>query len=106
LDDRDLQQHVFRPEAEAGGIYFEGFGMHTFRRLNVAWRQEVGATPVEAQKTAGHVSLDMTFLYTQTNEAREREHVRLILERLKPGWPTKQPGAGRLAKMPTEGGVQ
>jgi hypothetical protein len=48
----------------------------------------------------------MTFLYTQTEEAREREHVRFILERLKPGWPTKQSGARRLAKMPTEGGVQ
>jgi integrase len=53
LDDRDLQQHVFRPAAEAAGIYFEGFGMHTFRRLNVSWRQEVGATPIEAQKAAG-----------------------------------------------------
>jgi hypothetical protein len=48
----------------------------------------------------------MTFLYTQTEEAREREHVRLILEWLKPGWPTKQSGARRLAKMPTEGGVR
>ena len=27
LDDRDLQQHVFRPAAETAGIYFEGFGM-------------------------------------------------------------------------------
>jgi integrase len=83
LDDRDLQQHVFRPAAEAAGIYFEGFGMHTFRRLNVTWRQEVGATPLEAQKAAGHASLDMTFLYTQTDEARERDHVARILDRLK-----------------------
>src|ERR1043166_6470704 len=58
--------------------------MQTFRRLNVTWRQEVGATPIEAQKAAGHASLDMTFLYTQTDEAREREHVARILDRLKP----------------------
>jgi hypothetical protein len=42
----------------------------------------------------------MTFLYTQTDEAREREHVRRILERLKLG------SLGKLAKMPAEGGVQ
>lgn len=38
LDDRDLQRDVFRPAAEAAGIYHEGFGMHVFRRLNVTWR--------------------------------------------------------------------
>ncbi len=73
--------------------------MHTFRRLNVTWRQEVGATPIEAQKAAGHASLDMTFLYTQTDEAREREHVGRILDRLKPTGP-------ELAQMKAEGGLQ
>ena len=105
LDDRDLQQHVFRPAAEAAGIYFEGFGMHTFRRLNVTWRQEVGATPIEAQKAAGHASLHMTFLNTQSDEAREREHVGRILERLRPA-ADGQPGTDELAKMQAEGGVQ
>jgi len=106
LDDRDLQQHVFRPAAEAAGIYFEGCGMHTFRRLNITWRQEVGATPIEAQKAAGHASLDMTFLYAQTDEAREREHVQRILERLKLSSLGKKSGDVQLAKMPAEGSVQ
>jgi hypothetical protein len=53
LDDSDLQRDVFRPAAEAVGIYHEGFSMHVFRRLNVTWRQQAGATPVEAQKAAG-----------------------------------------------------
>jgi integrase len=105
LDDRDLQQHVFRPAAEAASIYFEGFGMHTFRRLNVTWRQEVGATPFEAQKAAGHASLDMTFLYTQVDDARERQHVNSILDRLKPG-AEPQPNATQLATMAAAGGVQ
>jgi hypothetical protein len=70
------------PAAEAVGIYHEGFGIHVFRRLNVTRRQQAGATPVEAQKAAGHTSLDMTMLYTQTEEQREREHVGKILERL------------------------
>jgi integrase len=105
LDDRDLQQHVFRPAARAAGVYHEGFGMHTFRRLNVTWRQEVGATPIEAQKAAGHASLDMTYLYTQTDEAREREHVDRILQRLSND-ASDTPSASKLQDMPTEGCVQ
>jgi hypothetical protein len=79
--------------------------MHTFRRLNVTWRQEVGATPIEAQKAAGHASLDMTYLYTQTDEAREREHVDRILQRLSND-ASDTPSASKLQDMPTEGCVQ
>jgi integrase len=81
-DDRDLQQHVFRPAAEATGIYHEGFGMHVFRRLNITWRQEAGATPFEAQKAAGHAKPDTTWLYTITDEERERAHVEQIWNRI------------------------
>lgn len=83
-DDRDLQQYVFRPAAELAGIYFEGFGMHSLRRLNLSWRQEVGATPLEAMKAAGHAQLSTTWLYTITDPERERAHVEAILERLTP----------------------
>ncbi len=81
-DDRDLQHYVFRPAAEATGIYFEGFGMHTFRRLNITWRQDAGATPFEAQKAAGHAKPDTTWLHTVTDEARERQHVQRIWDRI------------------------
>jgi integrase len=81
-DDRDLQQHVFRPAAEAVGIYHSGFGMHTFRRLNISWRQEVGATPFEAMKAAGHAKPTTTWEYTVTDALREREHVAAMLARL------------------------
>jgi integrase len=80
--------------------------MHTFRRLSVTWRQEVGATPIEAQKAAGHASLDMTFLYTQVDGAREREHVNSILDRLKPGANAVRLNATELAAMAAAGGVQ
>jgi integrase len=83
LDDRDLQQHVFRKTAVRLGIYFEGFGMHSFRRMNVTWRQEAGATPIEAQKAAGHGSLDMTMLYTVTDAKREEQQVEKILRRVR-----------------------
>lgn len=82
-DDRDLQQHVFRPAATAAGIYHPGFGMHEFRRLNITWRQEAGATVYEAQKAAGHSQPSTTWVYTITDDAeRERGHVDTILSRL------------------------
>lgn len=107
LDDRDLQRDVFRPAAEAVGIYHEGFGMHVFRRLNVTWRQTIGgATPTEAQKQAGHTSLDMTMLYTQTEEEREREQVGKILEHLGRAKKTATKATENLERMKAAGGVQ
>lgn len=103
LDDRDLQQHVFRPAAEAVGIYYEGFGMHTFRRLNISWRQEAGATPFEAMKAAGHTKPETTWLYTITDQDREKQHVAKIFERLNSA--TKEQDK-KLAAMAAAGGIQ
>jgi len=102
LDDRDAQQHIFRPAAERAGIYRPGFGLHSLRRLNVSWRQSIGgASPLEAQKAAGHASLNMTMLYTQPEQDREREQVGRILEHL------GRPATGeKLAAMAAEGGIQ
>jgi len=89
-DDRDLQQYVFRPAAEVAGIYHPGFGMHEFRRLNITWRQEAGATVFEAQKAAGHARPSTTWIYTITDDVeRERGHVNAILGRL--GMSTSEP---------------
>ena len=83
-DARDLQQHVFRPAAEKAGCYHEGFGMHVFRRLNVTYRQQVGATPIEAMRGAGHSSLNQTWLYTVDDAEREKEQVERLWDRIKP----------------------
>lgn len=83
-DDREFQQHVLVPAAKAVGIYFLGFGMHTFRRLNITWRVEVGATPTEAMRAAGHTRADMTLLYTVTDAARDEAVAERILDRLMP----------------------
>jgi hypothetical protein len=56
--------------------------MHTFRRLNISWRQEVGATQFEAIKAAGHAKPSTTWLYTITDAERVREHVKRMQERL------------------------
>lgn len=84
-DDRDVLREILRPAAKRLGIYWPGFGWHTFRRQNVSWRQEAGATPLEAQKAAGHAKLDMTYLYTITDADREREQVERMMARLMEG---------------------
>lgn len=82
-DDRRLQRDVFRPAAKAAGCYHVGFGMHSFRRLNVTWRQEAGATPFEAMRAAGHSRPSTTWLYTLPDARREEQQAEAILERLK-----------------------
>jgi integrase len=81
-DDRDLNQHFLRPAARRLGIYWKGFGWHTFRRQNISWRQEAGATPFEAMTAAGHAKPETTWLYTITDPQREREQVDRMLGRL------------------------
>ena len=62
--------------AKALGIYLKGFGFHTFRRQNVSWRQEAGATPFEAMKAVGHAKPTTAWDYTIPDAQREREHVK------------------------------
>ena len=54
------------------------------------------------KKQAGHTSLDMTMLYTQTEQERERGQVNKILEHL--GRAKKR--VENLDKMSVAGGVQ
>ena len=82
FDDRDFQQHVLRPAAERAKAYTPGFGMHSLRRLYITWRQQVGGTPFEAMKAAGHTKPDMTLLYTLADETREREQVEQMFGRV------------------------
>ena len=83
LDDRDLLRYEFRPVLKRLNLYYQGFGWHAFRRQNVTWRQTVGnATAPEAQRAAGHASLDMTYLYTINDTDRERSQVQAIFDKL------------------------
>jgi integrase len=90
-DDRDLLREYFRPVVKKLGLYYKGFGWHAFRRANITFRQTVGgATPMEAQKSAGHASFDMTYLYTLTDPQREAEQVDRMFDYLmgvEPGKP-------------------
>ncbi len=68
--------------ARAAGCDFLGFGMHSFRRANITWRQEEGATSIEAQKIAGHSKATTTMVYTQVQLDRQRETTLRIQNRL------------------------
>jgi hypothetical protein len=51
-------------------------------RANITWRQEVGATAIEASKIAGHSQVQMTSKYTYVVMARQRELTRPIQDQL------------------------
>ncbi len=81
-DERDLLRFTLRPALKRLGVYYPGFGWHAFRRQNITWRQQEGATPLEAMKAAGHTRVDTTMLYTLTDSERERQQVERMFERL------------------------
>lgn len=68
--------------AAAGECDFPGLGLHSFRRANITWRQEVGGSAIEASKIAGHSDLEMTSEYTFVAPERQNELTRRIQERL------------------------
>jgi len=61
---------------------FPGFGLHSLRRANITWRQEVGGSSIEASRIAGHASTKMTEEYTVVQLNRQEELTRRIQERL------------------------
>jgi integrase len=81
-DERDILRYELRPVLKRLKLHYPGFGWHAFRRMNITLRQHEGATPIEAQKQAGHSSLDMTMLYSLTEAGRERQQVERIFELL------------------------
>jgi len=61
---------------------FSGFGLHSFRRANITWRQEVGGSAIEASKIAGHANVSMTGDYTIVQLQRQDELTRAIQGRM------------------------
>jgi integrase len=61
---------------------FPGFGLHSLRRANITWRQEVGGSSIEASRIAGHASTKMTEEYTVVQLNRQEELTRRIQNKL------------------------
>jgi integrase len=70
LWDSGVRQTLKRAAA-AEGCDFPGLGPHSFRRANITWRQEVGASSIEASKIAGHSTVRMTEEYTKIQLTRQ-----------------------------------
>ena len=68
--------------AQAEDCDFPGLGLHSFRRANITWRQEVGGSAIEASKIAGHRDLEMTSEYTFVAPERQNELTRRIQKRI------------------------
>src|ERR1022692_2902643 len=51
-------RQALKRAAAAEGCDFPGLGPHSFRRANITWRQEEGASSIEASKIAGHSAHD------------------------------------------------
>ncbi len=81
LWDSGVRQALKRA-ATAEGCDFPGLGPHSFRRANITWRQEEGASSIEASKIAGHSTVRMTEEYTKIQLNRQEELTRRIQERL------------------------
>jgi integrase len=82
FDDRDLQQHIWKPAARKAQCDHPGFGMHSLRRLHITWLQHVGASTLEAMRSAGHTSASMTWAYTVSDSQREQEQVARLWDRV------------------------
>jgi len=68
--------------AVEAGCDFPGFGLHSFRRANITWRQEVGGSAIEASKIAGHANVSMTGDYTIVQLQRQDDLTRAIQGRM------------------------
>src|ERR1039457_3618469 len=75
-------RHALKRAAAAEGCDFPGLGPHSFRRANITWRQEEGASSIEASKIAGHSTVRMTEEYTKIQLGRQEELTRRVQERL------------------------
>jgi integrase len=65
LDERSVLRYELRPVVKALGLYFEGFGWHTFRRTHLTVLSEEGATAFETRDQAGHAKVETTMLYVK-----------------------------------------
>jgi integrase len=80
--DTGVRDHLKRA-AKAEKCKFLGFGLHSLRRANITWRQEVGGSSIEASRIAGHASTKITEEYTVVQLRRQDELTRRIQERLR-----------------------
>ena len=78
--DSGVRQSLKRAAA-AFNLDFPGFGPHSLRRANITWRQQVGASSIEASRMAGHSKTKITDEYTLVPLKRQEDLTRRIQEK-------------------------
>jgi integrase len=74
-DDRAIRKQFLSPAAKALGIYWKGFGFHSFRREAVtAMSAELGVS--QAMRMAGHSTASMSLHYTLADVQKQDAAVR------------------------------
>jgi integrase len=73
---------ALKQAAAEQGCDFAGLGLHTLRRANITWRQEVGGSSIEASQIAGHANSKMTGEYTVVQLRRQEELTQRLQEKL------------------------
>jgi integrase len=74
-------RQTLKRAAAALNLDFPGFGPHSLRRANITWRQQVGATSIEASRIAGHTKTKVTDEYTLVPLKRQEDLTRRIQEK-------------------------
>jgi integrase len=84
MDERSILRYELRPVLKSLGLYFEGFGWHTFRRTHLTTFSEEGGSAFETRDQAGHAKLETTMTYVKTSQERRAATVRKVVSRLTP----------------------
>jgi integrase len=78
-DDRSIHQHFLRKAAKQLGLYWVGFGFHSFRREAITSLAEQ-SDAFQAMRLAGHSKMDMTLRYAIRDVERQDAAVRRVQE--------------------------
>ncbi len=84
LDEGSVLKYQLRPVLKRLGLYFEGFGWHTFRRTHLTVLSEEGASAFETREQAGHSNIITTMNYVKPSVERRRAAVQKVQDRLIP----------------------
>jgi len=76
-DDHSMRRNFLQPVAKKLGLYYKGFGFHSFRREAItAVAKEAGT--MQANKLAGHTKLDTTYGYILNDTVEQDRAIRKI----------------------------
>lgn len=80
-DERIIRRYFVTKAAKRLGIYWRGFGWHSFRREAIT-AVAAYADPIQAMRMAGHTRMEVTLLYGLTDSPRQAAAIRKFQETL------------------------